>query len=258
MALTDDQLERYARHIILKEIGGAGQARLLDSKVLIVGAGGLGSPAALYLAAAGVGTIGLIDDDRVALSNLQRQILYATADIGRLKTEAAQAHLKALNPDLTVRLHSQRLTPENAETIIAGYDLVADGCDNFATRFAVAEACYRLETPLVSAAVGQFDGQLTTYKPYAGAELPCYRCFVPAPPPDGAVPNCAEGGIIGALTGVIGSLQAMEVIKELTGVGEGLAGRLLIYDALSARMRTVGMKADPNCAFCGGRAAANG
>jgi len=258
VALTDDQLERYARHIILKEIGGAGQAKLLASKVLIIGAGGLGAPVALYLAAAGVGTIGLIDDDDVALSNLQRQILYGTDDVGKPKVERAKARLNALNPDVTVRLHNMRLTGENADAIIRDYDLVADGCDNFATRFVVNDACYRNAKTLVSAAVGQFDGQLATFKPHAGPGLPCYRCFVPAPPPEGSVPNCAEGGIIGALTGVIGSLQAMEVIKEITGVGESLAGRLMLYDALDARFRTVKLAADPHCALCGGKAAAHG
>lgn len=258
MALTDDQLERYARHIILKEVGGAGQARLLASKVLVIGAGGLGAPVALYLAAAGVGTIGLIDDDEVALSNLQRQIIYTTGDVGRPKVERAKAHLNALNPDVTVNIHRMRITPETADGIISGYDIVADGCDNFATRFAVNDACYRQGRTLVSAAVGQFDGQLATFKPHAGAGLPCYRCFVPAPPPDGAVPNCAEGGIIGALTGVVGSLQAMEVIKEITGVGRSLAGRLMLYDALDARFRTVTLAADPHCRLCGTKAAARG
>lgn len=251
MALSDDQLERYARHIILKEIGGAGQSKLLAAKVLIIGAGGLGSPVALYLAAAGVGTIGLIDDDTVALSNLQRQILFDTTQVGQPKIEAAKSHINALNPDITVRLHAARLTADNADAIIADYDLVADGCDNFETRFVVNDACYRRRLPLVSAAVGQFDGQISTFKSYEQAELPCYRCFVAEAPPQGTAPDCAEGGIVGALTGVIGSLQAMEVIKEITGVGDSLAGRILLYDALAARMRTVKLKADPKCSLCG-------
>lgn len=251
MPLSDDQLERYARHIVLREVGGAGQAKLLDAKVLIIGTGGLGSPAALYLAAAGVGTIGLVDDDAVALSNLQRQILFTTADVGRAKTEAGAEHIGALNPDVRVRTHRMRLTAENAAEIIAGYDIVADGCDNFETRFAVNDACWRTRTPLVSAAVGQFEGQLATFKPYAGPDEPCYRCFLPEAPPPGTVPDCAEGGILGALSGVLGVMQAMEVIKEIVGIGESLAGRLLLYDALTARTRLLRLTADPACPLCG-------
>ena len=250
MALSDSELERYARHIILRELGGAGQKKLLAARVLVVGAGGLGSPAALYLAAAGVGTIGIVDDDTVALSNLQRQILFATADIGRPKVEAAKDRLHALNPGIRIETHKMRLTAENAEALIASYDLVADGCDNFATRFAVNDACYRLRIPLISAAVGRFDGQLATFRAYERPDLPCYRCFLPEEPPAGTVPDCAEGGIVGALTGVIGTLQAMEVIKELTGLGETLAGRLLLYDALATRIRTVKLPADPHCLLC--------
>ncbi len=254
MEFTDDQIERYARHIVLKEIGGAGQKRLLASRVLVVGAGGLGSPLALYLAAAGVGTIGIIDDDRVSLSNLQRQVLHTTADIGRAKTARAREAITALNPDVRVRVHDERLTPENALEIIRTYDIVADGSDNFPTRFLINDACYLSGRTLVSAAIGQFEGQLSTYKAHAGAEFPCYRCIFPEPPPPGTVPSCSEGGIIGSLAGVMGSLQATEVIKEITGIGETMAGRLLIYDALATRFRTVRLRADPACALCGAQA----
>ena len=255
MALGADQLERYARHIVLKEIGGPGQQKLLQARVLIVGAGGLGSPAALYPAAAGAGTLGLVDHDTVSLSNLQRQILYRTAEIGRAKTQAAREALHALNPDIHENAHATRLTQANANTLIAEYDLVADGCDNFETRFAVSDACVALGKTLVSAAVARFDGQLSVFKPHMsgadGVPLPCYRCLVPQAPPLGAAPPCAETGIIGALTGVMGSMQALEVIKEITGAGESLAGRLMLYDALAGEMRTIRLRRDPDCASCG-------
>lgn len=249
MPLTDDQLERYARHIILREVGGAGQQALLRARVLVIGAGGLGSPLLMYLAAAGVGTLGVVDDDRVDLSNLQRQILHATARVGMAKTDSAAAALHDLNPDVTVIRHALRLTPESARTLIADYDIVADGCDNFPTRFAVNDACVALKKPLVSAALSQFEGQLATFKPHAGPDLPCYRCFVPEAP--AGVANCAEAGILGAVAGVMGTWQAVEVLKEILGLGQSLAGRLLLYDALAARTRTITLRRDPACPTCG-------
>ncbi len=249
MEFTGDQLERYARHIVLKEVGGAGQKRLLESKVLVVGAGGLGSPLLAYLAAAGVGTLGIADFDMVSLSNLQRQIIHTTADIGRLKTDSAFEMLGAINPDVKVAPHAEKLTRDNAAAIIAPYDLVADGCDNFATRLLISDACVALKKPLVSAAVRGFEGQIGTFKPYAAPDYPCYRCFVPmAPPEEGE--SCADIGILGAVAGVMGSLQATEVLKELLDLGEGLAGKLLLYDALGGRFRTISLPRDPACASC--------
>ena len=253
MTLTDDQVDRYARHIILREVGGAGQQRLLNARVLVVGAGGLGAPVTMYLAAAGVGTIGLIDDDVVDLSNLQRQIIHTTPDVGRPKVDSAAETVARLNPDVTVIRHRERLMAANALDIISGYDVVADGTDNFDTRFLVNDACYLAGVPLVSAAIGQFEGQLSTYKAHTG-DVPCYRCIFPEKPPEGTVPSCAEAGVIGALAGVMGSLQATEIIKEIVGMGESMAGRLLIYDALATRMRTVNLKPDPACALCGPQA----
>lgn len=254
MTLTPGQLERYARHIVLKEIGGPGQQRLLKARVLIVGAGGLGSPCALYLAAAGVGTIGIVDHDEVALSNLQRQILYRTGDIGRPKVAAARAAIAHLNPDVHVNAHATRLTAANAEALVREYDVIADGCDNFETRFAVSDACVSLGKTLVSAAVQRFEAQIATFKPHArnaeGGPLPCYRCLVPEAP-GGPNAVCAEAGIVGAITGVAGSLQALEVVKEITGAGESLAGRLLLYDALSAEFRAIRLRKDPACPACG-------
>ena len=250
MDFSDDQIERYARHIILKEIGGAGQQKLLAAKVLVGGAGGLGSPLLMYLAAAGVGTLGIVDDDTVSLSNLQRQILHHTADIGRPKTASAAESIAALNPDVTVVAHEERLTAANAIALVSAYDLVADGSDNFETRFLVNDACYLAKVPLVSAAIGQFEGQLSTYRAF-DADNPCYRCVFPERPPPGTVPSCAEAGVIGALAGVMGSLQAVEVIKEITGIGQSMAGRLTIYDALDARFRTLKLRRDPGCALCG-------
>ncbi len=254
MALSEDQIERYARHLLLKEVGGQGQQKLLDSKVLVIGAGGLGSPCLMYLAAAGVGALGVIDDDVVDRSNLQRQIIHHTDDIERAKVESAKARIAAINPDVNVITHAMRLTEDNADKIIANYDMVADGSDSFETRAIVNDACYRTQTPLVAAAVGQFDGQLSTYKAYdrtGDQRYPCYRCLFPDPPRPGTVPTCAEAGILGALTGVMGSLQALEVIKELLGIGDSLAGRLLIYDGLSSTTRTVSFPADPGCQLCG-------
>ena len=250
MSLSDDELERYARHIVLREVGGAGQARLKAARVLVIGAGGLGSPVLLYLAAAGVGTLGIVDFDRVSLSNLQRQIAHRTIDIGRPKTESAADTIGAINPEVRVELHPERLTAKNALNFISRYDIVADGSDNFATRFLVNDACYLARKTLVSAAVTEFDGQLATYKAHEHG-FPCYRCLFPEPPPPGTVPSCSEAGVLGAASGVMGTLQALEVMKEIAGIGESLAGKLLIYDALSTRFRTVTVKPDPECRLCG-------
>lgn len=250
MDFSEAQIRRYARHILLKEVGGVGQEKLLKAKVLLIGAGGLGSPLILYLAAAGVGTIGVIDDDVVDLSNLQRQIAHTTDRIGVSKVESAAAAVAAINPDVKVTLHKQRLTVDNARALIAGYDIVADGSDNFPTRFLVNDACFFEKKTLVSAAVLRFDGQLSTFKPGG----PCYRCLYPAPPPPGQIPSCDEAGVLGAVAGVLGTLQATEVLKEIIGIGEGMAGRLLIYDALSAAMRQVKIKPDPACPLCSPKA----
>ncbi|PCI50061.1 MAG: adenylyltransferase [Alphaproteobacteria bacterium] len=247
MTLNDDQLDRYARHIILKQVGGAGQQKLLSARVLVIGAGGLGSPLILYLAAAGVGTIGIIDDDVVDLSNLQRQVLHTTDQIGNLKTDSAGDMIKQINPDVNIIAHPCRLSAENAEKIISDYDIIADGCDNFDTRFVVNDACLKLKKPLVSAALSQFDGQISTFKGYL-ADKPCYRCFIPAHP--GNVGNCAEAGILGAVAGVLGTMQAVEVLKELLDLGDSLAGKLVLYDALSATSRTIKLPKDPGCKFC--------
>jgi molybdopterin-synthase adenylyltransferase len=252
MKFSDEQLERYARHIMLREVGGAGQARLLEARVLVVGAGGLGSPLILYLAAAGVGTIGVVDFDIVSLSNLQRQIAHRTEDIGSAKTDSAARAVIAINPDVVVEPHNMRLDSANALDLIGRYDIVADGSDNFATRFLVNDACYFAKRPLVSAAVTEFDGQLATFTAYDGAgRFPCYRCIFPEAPPPGAVPSCSETGVLGAAAGVMGSLQALEVIKDIVGIGESLAGHLLIYDALAARFRKVTVRPDPACPLCG-------
>lgn len=248
-ALTDDQLDRYARHIVLREIGGAGQIRLLDAEVAVVGAGGIGSPAILYLAAAGVGTIRVIDNDVVALSNLQRQIAFGTADVGASKGEATAAAVARINPDVLIIPITARLDAANAASIFSGADVILDGCDNFATRLAVADAAHALRVPLVSAAVGPFEGQLATYRGWE-ADKPCYRCLV-GDPQDAPERNCAETGVLGALTGVMGSLAALEVIRALVPFGEDMAGRLLIADMLSMRFRTLGVPKDPACRACG-------
>ncbi len=253
--MEQDERERYARHILLREVGGQGQQKLMSTKVLVVGAGGLGAPIIQYLAAAGVGTLGVCDDDTVSLSNLQRQVIFKTADIGREKTDAAAGFTADLNPHVKTVLHRARIDPDNAGAVIDGYDLVVEGVDNFATRYALNAACIAARKTLVSAAVGRFEGQLTTYKPYAApGELPCYRCFVPEEPPRDAQVNCAEEGVMGAVTGVIGALAAMEVLKEILDLGDGLAGRMLIYDGLGATFRTVSLRADPACPDCGSAA----
>lgn len=249
MTLTDAQLERYARHIVLREIGGMGQAELLASHVAVIGAGGIGSPAIQYLAAAGVGQLTVIDDDEVALSNLQRQVLFASADIGRPKAEAAKEAIARLTPDVAILPVKQRLTSENAETLLAGADAVLDGCDNFETRVAVSDAATRLEIPLISAAVGQFEGQLGVYRGWE-ADKPCYRCLVGVDP-GRADMSCAEQGVIGALTGVMGSLAALEAIRALVPFGEDSAGKLLIADLMSLRFRTLSLPKDPGCTACG-------
>jgi len=239
--LSPDELQRYARHIVLAEVGGPGQQRIKAARVLLVGAGGLGAPLALYLAAAGIGTIGIADDDVVSVSNLQRQVLHTTASVGTEKVESARQALAALNPHVRVVPHPVRLDPANARGILAGYDIVADGSDNFATRYLVADLCAELRIPLVTAAVGRFDGSVTVLKPYEG-ENPSYRDLFPEPPPDGLLPTCAEAGILGALTGVLGSIQALEVLKLVAGIGEPLVGRLLLYDALAQRFEEVRYK----------------
>lgn len=249
MELSDAQLDRYARHIILKEVGGAGQKALLEARVLVIGAGGLGSPCVQYLAAAGVGTIGIVDDDAVSLSNLQRQTIHGTADVGRPKTDSAADAVSRLNPDVSIEPHRVRLTADNAAGLIGAYDVVADGSDSFATRLAVADAAHRAKKPLASAAVGPFDGQLSVFRGWE-ADRPCYRCWV-----GGAVDRdgetCAAQGVLGALTGVMGAMQALETIRAIVGFGESLVGRILLFDALSMRMRTVSLPKDPGCRLCG-------
>jgi molybdopterin-synthase adenylyltransferase len=239
MALLPEEVERYARHIVLPEVGGPGQNKLKAAKVLVIGAGGLGAPILLYLAAAGIGSIGICDHDTVSLSNLQRQVIHTTATIGKLKTQSAAEMMQAINPHVNVVQHLQRIEADNAIALISQYDVVCDACDNFNTRFLVADACYFAAKPLISAAVGQFDGQISTFKPYlkshSGDPFPSYRCFIGDLPERGLFPACEEAGILGALPGIIGSMQAMEVIKEILDIGEGLAGRILMYDALLAR-----------------------
>ena len=252
--MNPGQLDRYARHIRLPSIGEQGQQAILDASALIVGVGGLGSPAAMYLAAAGIGKLVLSDYDIVETSNLQRQILHTTPDIGRKKIDSGQESIAALNPDVTVITYDDRLKADNAMEIISQYDMVADGSDNFATRFLVNDACQLAKVPLVFAAIGQFEGQLSTFKAFSSDDAPCYRCLFPAPPAEGVVPSCAEAGVLGALAGVMGAMQGVEVIKEITGIGESMAGRLLVYDALSTRIRTIRLKPDPKCALCGPQA----
>lgn len=244
-----EELERYARHIVLREVGGPGQQKLKAARVLVIGAGGLGAPLLLYLAAAGVGTIGIVDDDGVALSNLQRQVIHRTDDVDILKTESAANAIRRLNPHVEVVGHVTRLTVANARGLVSGYDIVADGSDNFATRYAVSDACFHESRPLVTAAVGTFDATLTTLRPHEndgeGRPNPTYRCLFPDAPPPGTVPSCQEAGILGALTGVVGSMMALEVIREITGFGEGLVGRLLMIDTRAMRFETVRYRWDP-------------
>ncbi len=259
LSFSEEQINRYARHILLDGVGGVGQEKLLKSRVLVIGAGGLGSPVLLYLAAAGVGTLGVVDDDVVDLSNLQRQIVHSTASVGTPKVESAKQTLAAINPDVTVITHQMRINPDNALDLISDYDIVADGCDNFATRFLVNDACYLAEKTLVSAAILRFDAQLYTFKAHLadaengdGGHGPCYRCIFPEPPPEGQIPTCAEAGVLGALCGMAGSLQATEVLKELLGLGESLSGSMIIYDGLGTTFRKISVKPDPGCPLCGG------
>ncbi len=251
---SEDEISRYARHILLDEVGGVGQAKLRQARVLIVGAGGLGSPLALYLAAAGVGHIGIADDDHVDLSNLQRQIAHTADRIGQAKVGSVAQAMHAINPLVHIRTHQLRANAANVGDLIKDYDIVCDGTDNFDARFILADACYHASKILVSAAVLRFEGQLSTFRPgraATGEKLPCYRCLYPAPPPPGLVPSCAEAGVLGPVTGVLGTLQATEVLKEILGIGESLAGRLLIWDALAMRFRVVRLVRDPGCALCG-------
>ncbi len=244
-----DEIERYARHIVLRGVGGPGQARLRAARVLVIGAGGLGSPVIQYLAAAGVGTIGIVDDDTVSLSNLQRQVVHGTPDIGMPKTKSAQAAVARLNPHVAVETHALRLTEGNAMNLISRYDIIADGSDNFDTRYAVSDACFHAGKPLVTASVNEFDGSITTIRAHEtapdGKLNPTYRCLFPEKPSAGIIPTCAEAGVMGALTGLVGAMQAMEVIREITGFGEGLVGRLLLIDAMYLRFETVTYAWDP-------------
>src|SRR5437870_1488065 len=243
MDFTDSQIERYSRHIILPEVGGKGQKKLARAKILIIGAGGLGSPAALYLAAAGIGTIGLVDGDVVDLSNLQRQILHSTDSIGKPKVESGGAMLNALNPDVTVNPYPTNIAADNIMDILTEYDVVLDGSDNFTTRYLVNDACFFAGKPLISGSIFRFEGQLTTLKPKDG--FPCYRCLYAEPPPAGLVPNCQEAGVLGVLAGTIGVLQAVEAIKEIVGIGMSLAGSILMYDALEMTFRKTRVPNDP-------------
>jgi adenylyltransferase/sulfurtransferase len=247
--LSPEELERYARHIVLREVGGPGQAALKNARVLVIGAGGLGAPVLMYLAAAGVGTLGVIDDDVVSLSNLQRQVIHATPDIGKPKVMSAAATIARLNPHVTVETHATRLSAKNALDLVSRYDIVADGSDNFDTRYLVSDACYFAKKPLVTATLGMFDGTLTTIRGYErapdGTPYPTYRCLFPVAPPPGSIPACAEAGILGALTGVLGSMMALEVIREIVGFGTGMVGRLLMFDARDMRFETIGYPWDP-------------
>lgn len=249
MDFTDSQIQRYSRHIILSDVGGKGQKKLSQAKVLVIGAGGLGSPAALYLAAAGIGTIGLVDGDVVDLSNLQRQILHNTATIGVPKVESGRRTLSALNPDITVKTYQEHVTADNIMRLLPDYDLILDGSDNFSTRFMINDACFFGKKTLVSGSIFRFEGQLTTIKPHQG--YPCYRCLYPEPPPAGMVPSCQEAGVLGVLAGTIGVLQASEAVKEILGIGDTLADKLLIYDALDMKFRKVSRPKDPACRLCG-------
>jgi molybdopterin/thiamine biosynthesis adenylyltransferase len=251
MPLTDAQFERYARHLILDQVGEEGQEKLMAARVLVVGAGGLGSPLLLYLAAAGIGTLGVVDDDTVDLSNLQRQIIHPTDRIGRAKVESARDTLAAINPEIRVESHRLRLEAGNVAELVRGYDIVADGSDNFATRYLLNDACHGQGRTLVAGSLAPFDGQLSTFKSHLGPPHPCYRCLFREAPPADLVPRCETAGILGAVAGVIGTLQAVEVLKELLGIGESLSGRLLMYDALGTRFHAIALPRDPDCPTCG-------
>jgi len=260
MDFSPEEIERYARHIVLADVGGPGQQKLKRARVAVIGVGGLGSPAIQYLAAAGVGTLRLVDADTVSLSNLQRQVIHDTAALDRPKVESARDAVARLNPNVAVEAMPVRLTHENAANLIAGADIVLDCTDSFAARYVISDECFHAKVPLVSAAVGQFDGSITTLKPYEtapdGTPNPTWRCLFPEPPPDGLLPTCAQAGILGALVGVVGAMQALEAIKELLGIGEGLVGRLLLYDARSARFETVAYRWNPDNPLTGRAAAA--
>ena len=245
---TDEQIERYSRHIILPEVGGVGQRKMLDARVLMIGAGGLGSPAAYYLAAAGIGHLGIVDFDTVDLSNLQRQIIHSTERIGMLKTESAKKTIAALNPDVNVTTYNERINSQNIKKLFEGYDYIVDGSDNFATRFLINDACVLMNKVNIHGSIFRFEGQATVFDPKNG---PCYRCLYPEPPPPGLVPNCQEGGVLGVLAGIIGNIQAVETLKLILGIGESLAGKLLIYDALNTEFRKLKLKRDVNCPVCG-------
>ena len=250
MPLSPQEIDRYKRHLVLHDVGGAGQQKLQAARVLVIGAGGLGSPVLLYLAAAGVGTLGVVDDDEVSLSNLQRQVLHTTPDVGRPKVASAATRIAQINPHVTVDAHHERLTASNAMELFARYDLIADGSDNFSTRYLVNDACYFARRPLVTAALGPFDGYLSTYRAYEtgpdGKPRPSYRCVFPEAPPPGTVPNCSEVGILGAVAGVMGTLMAVEILKEIIGIGQTLADRMLIYDARATSFTTVKISWDPD------------
>ena len=248
MDLSDEQIKRYSRHIILPEVGGKGQQKLKEAKVLCVGAGGLGSPVAFYLAAAGVGTIGIIDMDKVDITNLHRQILHSDKDVGKLKVESAKETLEALDPNVKVITYSEKLTAKNVKEVIKEYDIVVDGCDNFGTRYLVNDACYFDKIPNVYGSVFRFEGRATLLVPDKG---PCYRCLHPRPPPPGEVPTCSEAGVLGVLPGTIGLIQATETVKYILGIGKSLIGRLILYDALDMTYNEVKVKKDPNCPLCG-------
>ena len=247
-SFTEEQIYRYSRHIILPEVGGKGQKKLLESRVLLLGAGGLGSPAAMYLAAAGIGNLGIIDFDVVDMSNLQRQILHGVEDVGRSKAESARDTIKSINPDVKVTLYKERLSSENIHRIFKDYDIIVDGCDNFPTRYLVNDACIMSGKTNVHGSIFRFDGQVTVFKPKDG---PCYRCLYPEPPPAGLVPSCQEAGVLGVLPGIIGTLQAVEVIKLILGIGKPLIGKLLLYNALDAEFRQVRLRRDVHCPVCG-------
>jgi adenylyltransferase/sulfurtransferase len=260
MDFSSDEIERYARHIVLADVGGPGQQKLKRARVAVIGVGGLGSPAIQYLAAAGIGTLRIVDGDTVSLSNLQRQVIHDTDRIGALKVESAAMAVARLNPHVTIEPVAARFDRDNAAELIAGADLVLDCTDNFAARYLISDQCFHARKPLITAAVGQFDGSITTLKPYEctpeGTPNPTWRCLFPEPPPDGLLPSCAEAGILGALVGVVGAMQALEAIKEIVGIGEGLVGRLLLYDARSARFETVAYRWNPENPLNGRAAAA--
>ena len=258
MALSSEEIERYARHLVLREVGGPGQQQICRARVLVVGAGGLGAPLLQYLAAAGVGTLGIVDDDSVSLSNLQRQVIHGTPDVGRLKTSSARDAIIRLNPHVNVEAYPARLNADNVRALVSRYDIVADGSDNFETRYLVSDACYYEQKPLVTAAVGGFDASLTTLRPYQtgadGKPNPTYRCLFPQPPPPGTVPACEEAGVLGALTGIVGAMMALEALREIAGFGESLVGRLLLIDARALRFETIRYAYDPDNPLSGVKA----